>query len=1027
MSRNSIKNEPTEVKNQTIVILLNLKIMKKILTQLVLLSLCAIVQAQSWSGTVPTEYDYNDQTMVWASLTVENGSGSGYVIGAFIDDVCRGESELMTSPTDGSPIYVITVRGNNDESDLGKAITFKVYDPGTGLEYPITLNTTAPITFEHEKTYGYPSGSIGMSVTVPTSYKLIFSEAEVGKAYELTESLQIKPTEATLPLNLEWSVTPTEAAAAVSLKGSTLTAQMTYPSSLTLSVSGPGNPTAGPSAPLASCEFQIIRHADAITLVQTEKQITINDVAELNAFLKQGISYQLNPGDATDEVLWEANTNNSLVWNGTGFDIVGGGEAQIRPYIMIGEQKLVPKDLNGKEEWITVTVFVPVTSIDVSYTLWGGGDDSFLANMGDEHIYERLLKMINVYPKNATDTTYTISIVDGDGTVIKKEGETLVPLSAGPCVLRITSNYNALSAVPKTADVNLTIENPATDAIILKPIIDVILTDGQSKDISNEVCNNVTWNGDTGNLAAGSYVMVSGTTGSVTGSGSIGKTSIEGTFTAVKEGLSSILMNLVWYDYDSWGITSNELKTKNNSPMFIINVQNYLTLSRFEVAVSNPVAGENCMIILTPKPEGATFDPADITLSFHNGYDESTEWGQKFKLVQTAPPALFYQVTSEIPCHAFIEVKNGAKLVPLNDSEATQYAFQIGYPMTFETGWQWRCNPWGFVSTNDLETVYSKSMIELRTSNKLVYNDPAWGLFGTLMSTPGIQQTQCYKINMGTMEEPQTTVFYSVTDNTQIMNWNAEQKKYIIPMKPGWNWVGTPYFFAHDVSSIFESPSELDGVVIIGKTGSTEFGSGTWNGDLSEIKPNQGYIFYNPSTETKNLVLKPEDQIVVNAAPAGVKGLAPLRQIWEYDHTRFMNNMSVVAELEDIAHPEQYSIGAFVGDECRGEGVIKNGKAFITVHCDAGEYVTFKLYSPYTNDFYTVDEGLKAVTRVGSLKAPYKLHSTGVVDGIRSVASSSDDASAETYDLSGRRVNNQQQGVAIRRTADGKVRKVIKK
>jgi len=102
-----------------------------------------------------------------------------------------------------------------------------------------------------------------------------------------------------------------------------------------------------------------------------------------------------------------------------------------------------------------------------------------------------------------------------------------------------------------------------------------------------------------------------------------------------------------------------------------------------------------------------------------------------------------------------------------------------------------------------------------------------------------------------------------------------------------------------------------------------------------------------------------------------------------------------------------------------------DGKAYITVHCNPGEYVTFQLYNKFTSEFIPVEEGLKAQTRVGSLQAPYRLHANQTVDGINALSGNA--GSSETYDVSGRRIANQKAGVGIRRTADGKLHKVIVK
>ena len=144
-----------------------------------------------------------------------------------------------------------------------------------------------------------------------------------------------------------------------------------------------------------------------------------------------------------------------------------------------------------------------------------------------------------------------------------------------------------------------------------------------------------------------------------------------------------------------------------------------------------------------------------------------------------------------------------------------------------------------------------------------------------------------------------------------------------------------------------------------------------------------------------------------NEGGAGVKGLGAGGSVWEYDHSRFMNNMTMIAALEGVSNPEQYSIGAFVGDECRGEGIVMDGKAFITVHCNASEFVSFRLYNKYSCEYQVVEEGLEAQTSVGSLKAPFRMHAANLVDGIEAIDNGPLTKDNEAvYDLGGRQIVN---------------------
>ena len=119
---------------------------------------------------------------------------------------------------------------------------------------------------------------------------------------------------------------------------------------------------------------------------------------------------------------------------------------------------------------------------------------------------------------------------------------------------------------------------------------------------------------------------------------------------------------------------------------------------------------------------------------------------------------------------------------------------------------------------------------------------------------------------------------------------------------------------------------------------------------------------------------------------------------------------------------EDYTVGAFVDGECRGEGVLIDGKAFITVHGNSGELVTFRLHNELTGEFFDVVETVKSQQMLGTLQAPVTLSIPVVVTGIQNIENS--ELKTERYDLLGRKNPNAK--LTIVRTADGKMRKVVK-
>lgn len=722
----------------------------------------------------------------------------------------------------------------------------------------------------------------------------------------------------------------------------------------------------------------------------------------------------------------------------------------MRPYILQKNNtiKLVP--LVGNDEgWINVTVYVPAESIEINYDAFDG---SFKANVGDTHLYERMAKLITVKPSDATVKTYKISIENGTGVVEKVGNTSFNAVGSGVATLKVEAD-GAQATAPVQATINLTVEKPVKSANIPNNIIYATLTDGNPTDITNKVKANVTLDGDPDLWATQATVTLSGTYVTCTDdtgapfTPSFNATGLLGKYAAVAEGTSTMTIDLRWPNYDDWGVSSNDLTYGNAQKTFDIVVQTLVTLVGFDVTITDPVVGQNGTITLTPQPVGATFDPSDINVYIYNDFDDDTnnanDWSDQLStdVISETTAGLSYKFTSTIPGNVNVlvtqnAVTGGETPIPVNDPASPTAnsfkGFEIGWPLELATGWQWRSNPCGFIAMTELGSTFgSKDLTEIRTGNKLLYNDPNWGLFGTLTTTAGLLQGQCYKVNMVNAHTA-TLLGSTVTDaNKRAGTIDETTKDLTISLNPGWNWVGNPYLFDRNLNNLFGGTASgvADGTVIVGKTGSAEFktASGLWEGDLKVLKAGEGYIIKNPGTAAFNLVFPAETTLTPgnDAVPSGVKGINAPAKVWEYDHTRFANNMTIIATLEGIEHPDQYSIGAFVGDECRGEGIIEDGKAFITVHCDADEYVTFKLYSPYTNDFYTIEEGLKAQTRVGSLRAPLLLHAAGVVDGINATTSSAEANAA--YDLNGRRSIATQRGITIRRMSDGSVRKVIVK
>ena len=127
--------------------------------------------------------------------------------------------------------------------------------------------------------------------------------------------------------------------------------------------------------------------------------------------------------------------------------------------------------------------------------------------------------------------------------------------------------------------------------------------------------------------------------------------------------------------------------------------------------------------------------------------------------------------------------------------------------------------------------------------------------------------------------------------------------------------------------------------------------------------------------------------------------------------------MTIVATLPNAA---DYSIGAFVGEECRGIGQAVSGDiVFINVAGKAGEKVHFKLYNKHLETFADLEGTLTYAAAAGSLKAPILMGD--VITGISSTPRDASLMRKDCYNLNGQRVDSSVKGVII---VDGK--KVVK-
>ena len=447
-------------------------------------------------------------------------------------------------------------------------------------------------------------------------------------------------------------------------------------------------------------------------------------------------------------------------------------------------------------------------------------------------------------------------------------------------------------------------------------------------------------------------------------------------------------------------------------------------LQGFIVSIDPLVAGQTGQLQLTPIPAEATFRINDLSLNFEGTSDLGTWNTISYELVSREP--IIYKVVSTIPCQYQFSIGD----IPLyqTDGESLFTGFEVAAPLNLKKGWQWRTNSYGDATAANFEQIYgANALTEIRTQENLLYNDPVWGYFGTLMEA-GLPQNMPYKVSMANELNSRLTQGQYTTG-------------YTVTLSDGWTWIPSPYYFDRQLSAVFNPSQLLEGMVIISKErGSAEWDGTEWIGDLQVLPAYESFLCYAGTDEPFSLSYQPEADmthgndeapIPQTETPAAARSLDTTP--WHYDAARFRDNMTLVMQLPQLEQPADYSIGAFVGNECRGEGHFVTGHQqakgyfFTTVHCNQGETINFRLCHQSTGQQYTIDQMVTSNgLRLGSLSQPLTFTSMEQVTAIGEATPTAAPRVTQTFDLTGRKVQSPHRGLLLQKLSDGTFRRIIR-
>lgn len=301
----------------------------------------------------------------------------------------------------------------------------------------------------------------------------------------------------------------------------------------------------------------------------------------------------------------------------------------------------------------------------------------------------------------------------------------------------------------------------------------------------------------------------------------------------------------------------------------------------------------------------------------------------------------------------------------------------------------------------------SSAITEARSQTALIYNDPVFGFFGDLIVLS--PRREAYKIDAARDAS-------MIIERINIYSMIYDNKAFDQSLNPRWNWVGYPYEYQYWLSETYDATALAEGDMVITKDGDMAIiKDGEWTGDF-RVEPNTGMMLYHNGDAETTLPMKARGDLYQGYWEGDAIPRAKEREIsvWQYDGSRFANMMAVVGQL-NIDNADDYTIGAFVGDECRGAGKIIDGLVLVSLAGEAGEEVTFRIHNEWTGEFFELKNVLGFTDIAGSLKNPVMLDVPEEVTAIESVSTSGINFSGNVLNL------GEYTGVATVTTVDGKV------
>lgn len=326
----------------------------------------------------------------------------------------------------------------------------------------------------------------------------------------------------------------------------------------------------------------------------------------------------------------------------------------------------------------------------------------------------------------------------------------------------------------------------------------------------------------------------------------------------------------------------------------------------------------------------------------------------------------------------YVAVSNGSCLSEPSQAYRVQVSDQYALNLNLAKGWNWMSSNLadnGYQTVKDFIKPIEDKVERLIGFNSELVRDPQLGLTGDL-----------------TTFAPSAS--YLMQTNSAIENtWNGHAYKpesTAVTLKKGWNWIGYLPVYENSLEKSLEALAPNEGDIIKNYTQFATYTGGKWKGTLSTMAPGIGYMYYSGKSKSFHYPVQRVFPVEANAQRSSVIEVA---SPWHLDSHKYPYNMNMIATVETegkIAPAGLFTVGVFVGDECRGIGQYVGDKLYMTIYGDVNntETMSFKAIENSTQHEYGIAESVKfANTLFGTEAKPYKLTINGTT-GINGAESS---------------------------------------